>query len=51
MMRLFKSRRILIPDMPPPTRREIDQDIVIACIGFFCGTVLIGALLFVFLGA
>ena len=51
MLRLVKSRRILIPDVPPPTRREIDQDMVIAAIGCFCATVLIGALLFVFLGA
>jgi len=49
-MRLFKSRRILIPDTPPPARREIDQDLVIAGIGVFCATILIGALLFVFLG-
>ena len=51
MMRLLKSRRILIPDVPPPTRREIDQDLVIAGVGFFCATILIGALLLVFLGA
>jgi hypothetical protein len=50
MMRFFKSRRILIPDVPPPTRREIDQDLVIAGIGCFCASILIGALLFVFLG-
>lgn len=51
MIRLLKSRRILIPDVPPPTRREIDQDLVIAGLGFFCATILVGALLFVFLGA
>ena len=51
MMRLLKSRRILIPDVPPPTRREIYQDLVIAGVGFLCATILIGALLFVFLGA
>ena len=50
MMHLFKSRRIPIPDVPPPMRREIDQDLVIAGIGCFCATILIGALLFVFLG-
>jgi hypothetical protein len=50
MMRFLKPRRILISDVPPPTRREIDQDLVIAGIGFFCATVLIGALLFVLLG-
>jgi hypothetical protein len=50
MMRLFKSHRILIPDVPP-ARREVDQDLVVAGIGVFCATVLIGALLFVFLGA
>jgi hypothetical protein len=51
MMRLFKSNRILIPDVPPPSRREVDQDLVVAGIGVFCATILIGALLFVFLGA
>jgi hypothetical protein len=50
-MRLFKSRRILIPDVPPPTRREIDQDLVIAGIGVFCAAILLGALAFVFLTA
>lgn len=51
MMRLFKSRHIPIPDVPPPPRREPDQDLVIAGIGIFCATVVIGAVLFVFLGA
>ena len=50
MMRLFKSHRILIPDVPP-ARRDVDQDLVVAGIGVFCATILIGALLFVFLGA
>jgi hypothetical protein len=51
MMRLFKSKRILIPDVPPPSRRDVDQDLVVVGIGVFCATILIGALLFVFLGA
>jgi len=51
MIRPLKSRRIPIPDVPPPTRREVDQDLVIVGIGCFCATILIGALLFVFLGA
>ncbi len=50
-MRFFKSKRILLPDVPPRTRREIDQDLVIAGIGVFCATILIGALMFVLLGA
>jgi hypothetical protein len=49
-MRLFKPKRILIPDVPPPTRREIDPDLVIAGIGVFCAVILLGALVFVFLG-
>ena len=51
MIRILKSHRILIPDVPPPTRRQPDQDLVIAGIGIFCATVVIGAVLFVFLGA
>jgi hypothetical protein len=51
MMHLLKSRRIPIPDVPPPTRREIDQELVIAGLGCLCATILIGALLFVFFGA
>jgi hypothetical protein len=49
MLLLKKTRRILIPDVPPPVRREFDQDQVIAVIGAVSAVVLIGALLFVFL--
>ena len=49
MLLLKKSRRILIPDVPPPTRRELDQDLVIAIIGALSAAVLTGALWFVFL--
>ena len=51
MIRLRKGGRIPIPDVPPPTRREVNQDLVIVGIGCFCASILIGALLFVFLGA
>jgi len=46
-----KSKRILIPDVPPPSVRESDPGLVIAGIGVFCGLVVIAAMLFVFLGA
>jgi hypothetical protein len=46
-----KSKRILIPDVPPPSVRESDPGFVIAGIGVFCGLVVIAAMLFVFLGA
>ena len=49
-----KSRKILIPDVPPVTK--IDnlptsyRGLVIAGIGVFCGSVVIAVVLFVFLG-
>jgi|GEM_PF-3079043 len=49
MLLLKKSRRIPIPDVPPPIRREFDKDLVIAVIGAVSAVVLIGALFFVFL--
>jgi hypothetical protein len=50
MLLLKKTRRIPIPDVPPPVRREFDQDHrVIAVVGALSAAVLIGALLFVFL--
>jgi hypothetical protein len=51
MIRIFKFHRIPTPDASPPTRREPDQDLIIAGIGIFCAMVVIGAVLFVFLGA
>jgi len=47
----IKSKRILIPDVPPPTARESEPGLVIAGIGIFCASVVIAAVLFVFLGA
>lgn len=46
----FKTKKILIPDVPPPTART-HQDFVIASIGVFCATVVIAAVAFVFFGA
>jgi len=49
MLLLKKSRRIPIPDVPPPTRKEFDQDLVLAITAALSAAVLIGALGFVFL--
>lgn len=46
-----KSKKILIPDVPPPSVRESDPRLVIAGIGVFCASVVLAAMLFVFLGA
>jgi len=46
-----KSRRILIPDVSPAVKTITRQGVVIAGIGVFCATVVIVAVLFVFLGA
>lgn len=46
-----KSRKILIPDVPPMVRTTTYQGVVIAGIGVFCVSVVIAAVLFVFLGA
>jgi hypothetical protein len=51
MMRLFKTKRILIPDVPPKKIKEINQDLVVAGIGVICATVVIAAVVFVFIGA
>jgi len=46
-----KSRKILIPDVRPPVGEATTyQGLVIAGIGVFCGSVVIAAVLFVFLG-
>ncbi len=47
----FKSKKILIPDAPPSSAREPEAGLVIAGIGIFCASVVIAAMLFVFLGA
>jgi hypothetical protein len=46
----IKSKKILIPDVPPPAMRK-QQDLVIAGIGVFCATVVIAAVIVVFFGA
>jgi len=47
----IKSKRIPIPDVPPPSARDSEPGLVIAGIGIFCASVVIAAMLFVFLGA
>jgi len=50
-MALFtKSRKILIPDVPPAVKQTSQQGLVIAGIGVFCASVVLAAVLFVFLG-
>jgi hypothetical protein len=44
-----KSKKILIPDVPPPVAGA-RQGLVIAGIGVFCATVVLAALAFVFFG-
>jgi hypothetical protein len=46
-----KSRKILIPDVPPAVKPITHQSVVIAGIGVFCVSVVIVAVLFVFFGA
>ncbi|HWP23631.1 MAG TPA: hypothetical protein VNM15_05540 [Candidatus Binatia bacterium] len=46
----FKRRKILIPDVPPPSPRA-QQEWVIAGIGLFCATVVVAAVALVFFGA
>jgi hypothetical protein len=46
-----KSRKILIPDVPPTVETITHQGVVIAGIGAFCVSVVIVAVLVVFLGA
>jgi len=47
----IKTKKILIPDVPPSSGREQEAGIVIAGIGIFCASVVIAAMLFVFLGS
>ena len=49
-LRFAESKKILIPDVPPPTIRKGQQELVIAGMGILCATVAIAAVLFVFLG-
>jgi type VI protein secretion system component VasF len=46
-----KSRKILIPDVPPVVRSTNRQGLVIASLGVFCMSVVLAAVLFVFLSA
>jgi hypothetical protein len=46
-----KSNKILISDFPPPTIRKSEPGLIIAEIGILCGSVMIAAMLLVFLGA
>jgi hypothetical protein len=48
---IAKSKKILIPDVPPPLTRKSELGLVIAGIGILCGSVMIAAMLFVVLGA
>jgi hypothetical protein len=50
-LRFIKTKKILIPDVPPPNARDTEPGLVIAGIGIFCASVVIAAMLFVFLGA
>jgi hypothetical protein len=45
----IKSKKILIPDVPPPSAHTTKQGLVIAGIGAFCASVVVAAALFVFL--
>ena len=47
----IKSKKILIPDVPPPLARTTKQGLVTAGIGGFCASVVVAAALFVFFGA
>ena len=46
-----RSRKILISDVPPVVESITKQGLVIAGIGLFCMSMVIAAVLFVFLGA
>ncbi len=46
-----KSKKILIPDRPPPVVRPTEPGLIIAGIGIFCASVVVVAMLFVILGA
>jgi len=44
-----RAKKIPIPDVPPPDARESEAGLVIAGIGIFCASVVIAAMVFVFL--
>ena len=45
MVQLFKSKKILKPDVPPPIGSVTRQELVIAGIGIVCVTALMAAVL------
>lgn len=47
----IKSKKILIPDRPPPVTKPAEPGLIIAGIGIFCASVVVAAMLFVILGA
>jgi hypothetical protein len=51
MMQHFKTKKILIPDVPPPTIHTTNQGLVVASIGGLCAAVTMAAALFLFFGA
>jgi len=51
MMRRFKAKKILIPDVPPSTIHITNQGLIVASIGGLCAGVTMAAALFLFLSA
>jgi hypothetical protein len=51
MMHQFKSKKILISDVPPRITQTTNQGIVVARIGGLCAAVTMAAALFLFFGA
>jgi hypothetical protein len=51
MSRRLKSRKILIPDVPPPSSETSSQGLIVAGIGIFCAGIVTAAVLFLFFGA
>jgi hypothetical protein len=50
MGRLFKSRKILIPDVPPPRINPTRETFVMAGIGVLCATGLAAAIVLLLTG-
>jgi hypothetical protein len=49
ILRFFRTRKILIPDFPPPSNGMRD-DLAIIVIGILCAVAAVAAMVFVFLG-
>ena len=49
MPRLIRSRKILIPDIPP-ARGGMRDDLAIIAVGILCALAAVAAMVFVFLG-